>query len=95
MAHWHSQNPWATRLVYCASLEEWLSCLAIPESRPRYSRMLHDHRIGDAYLLPQPNGEICMGYRFGPEGSDYWSPPCDQKRAAAIIAKYQPQGTAA
>ncbi len=94
MAHWHDFNPWAAKLIYTATIDEWLDCLAIqsPLARAFYRRM-HTHGKSDAYILPSADGHHSMGLRVGPSGEEYHSPPCNAKKAQALIDKYQPAPT--
>jgi hypothetical protein len=87
MAHWQDYNPWADRLIYTASLEEWLDCLLHQGQRYHYEQIAGSSKC-DTYLLIQPNGEYCMGLRYGPKGEDYYSPTCNWERAKAVVDKY-------
>lgn len=90
MAHWHDFNPWSAKLCYTSTLDEWLDCLALQSSRKWYEE--EARRLGqkiDCYLLPGVGGlGIQMGLRFGPNGEDYLSPPCDQETAFRVLQKY-------
>lgn len=43
----------------------------------------------DAYILPQPSGQHCLGLRIGPEPEEYQSPACNAKVAQYFIDKYR------
>jgi hypothetical protein len=42
----------------------------------------------DAYVLPCPSGEHCIGIRYGAEGSEYLSPAGDKEKVQALLNKY-------
>lgn len=42
----------------------------------------------DAYILPQPSGDHCIGIRYGNDGSDYLSPLGDTKKVQALLKQY-------
>jgi hypothetical protein len=82
MAHWHDFNPWAAELIYLPSLEEAQS-VCVPDGQ--IERWLHTSKLYgtpgklDAYLLrdgplSRHTREMHLGVRYGPEGSQYFSP---------------------
>lgn len=84
MAHWHSYNPWADRLVYLPDLKELALVLFDPRvsMRTPAERVAHWETFGgkiDAYLIKQPDGWIEVGLRFGQELHEYSSPNCASK----------------
>ena len=43
----------------------------------------------DAYILPQPSGEHCIGIRYGSEDHQYLSPLGDRTKVASLLRKYR------
>lgn len=46
---------------------------------------------GDAYLLPNVNGDHCLGYRYGSKGHQYLSFPAEPEDLAALYTRYAPK----
>jgi len=104
--HWHAHNPWADSVVY-VPIEELAAChyslgqlITIGYRREPMtveSTLSMWTRAGanvDAYILPSPSGEHCIGVRYGKEGSQYLSPMGNQKKVSRLLAKatkYTPQ----
>ena len=92
MAHWHSHNPWADRLVYIPSLEELAVCLmANPAMRVQSLLRWQELKRADAYILPKATakGFHEAGIRFGPDGPDYLSPFCSDAALDLLLRKYR------
>ena len=73
MAHWHSYNPWADKLVYVPDLYELAQCVSTDPSDTKY-RWLQLGPLIDAYILPQESGDHSIGIRYGRELDQYHSP---------------------
>ena len=91
MAHWHSYNPWAARLIYVPSLEELAECVIY--SRSPADTVRHWQEAGpklDAYILPNGEGPLhCIGIRYGEAPGDYISPyAANQEKVTELIKKY-------
>lgn len=84
MAHWHDYNPWAATLTYAASLDEWLSCLAVPASRKPYRDYARGYRV-DCYYILNSSGLHSMGMRYGKAGEAYYSPPGNSAKIEATV----------
>lgn len=93
MAHWHDSNPWATRLIYVADLEDLVD--ALYSERSKATAMQHWYQHGtllDGYLLPQPRGQYEAGIRYGAEGADYISLYCKQEKLRDLALRYRNSG---
>lgn len=101
MTHWI--NPWADTVP--VPIEELAEChygLNKPCSRLDGDSfiltkeiILEHWRSGksdklDAYILPQPDGDHCIGIRYGNKGSEYLSPFGDKEKVQALLNKYKP-----
>jgi hypothetical protein len=64
--HWHFDNPWRDRAIY-VPLQD-----LVPINHQRYQADLGAKL--DAYLLPQPDGSVEAGIRYGKEPDQYVSP---------------------
>ncbi len=93
MAHWHSQNPWADRIIYLPDLIELANCIR-PDGTDG-SLLKHWLSYGpklDAYILPQKSGNHSCGIRFGADSSEYLSPSINKYIAELLISKYKNAG---
>lgn len=74
---WHDHNPWAQNAIYVpvGELARALGHPDVPEHWLAYSGRL------DAYILPQPNGFLHAGVRYGTAGEQYLSPNTYSKLA--------------
>lgn len=92
MAHWHDFNPWAEKLIYLPDLEELAA--AIAPTTKQEETLAYWRRAGkkiDAYLLPQPSGDVSVGIRYGADGAEYISIYHNNHAALwELIRKYQP-----
>ncbi|MGY3582420.1 hypothetical protein ACVIGB_000656 [Bradyrhizobium sp. USDA 4341] len=100
----HFPNPWSEAIP--VPLEELVACcvggtVSTPEGVRQQDQayvLQHWHRYGeklDGYLLiagSQDPKTICVGVRYGAEGSQYLSPYCENRKIAIeLIRKYGPQ----
>lgn len=88
MPHWHKYNPWKNDIVYI-SLEEAAECCEgglislgvhndnVTVQRDKWFLFQQWKLVGDkldAYILPQPSGDHCIGIRYGKKDYQYLSP---------------------
>jgi hypothetical protein len=99
--HWHKYNPWADSVVY-VPIHELAAChhhvgQVLYNGGKReimtigyiLDMWLQDGLKVDAYILPSPSGDHCIGIRYGKEGSQYLSPMGDQKKVQKLLNKYR------
>ena len=90
MTHWHQENPWKDTAIYvpletlAEALSGYKSQLTTGEdvivSPDMQVEIWKNNGLNlDAYILPQPSGNVCVGVRYGPEPSDYISPHIHNK----------------
>lgn len=80
---WRDSNPWSGQCVY-VPYRRFLACTSL-----RASQIVDngwDESKVDAYLLPQPDGSLSAGLRYGADGPDYLSPMVTDAKAAADLA---------
>jgi hypothetical protein len=83
MAHFHSYNPWAHKLVYISSIAEAIGLAA-------ETRIFNEYGIKlDAYILRQPSGWHSFGIRYGKEPYEYLSPSIDPEIAKMLLNRHE------
>jgi len=83
MLYWHKYNPWKDDVVY-VPIESLAKCTY--DSMRNLDRWTKEHGGKlDAYILPQPSGDHCIGVRYGREGSEYMSPHGIPKKVQELL----------
>lgn len=93
-------NPWEDaipvpieELAECDSgLNKWCPSSKGPFILTKEKILEHWRSAGDkldAYILPQPSGDHCIGIRYGRQGYEYLSPMGDRDKVQALLNKYQ------
>lgn len=78
--YWHDSNPWKDKLIYI-SADEAGECIGAG-GYSLIARYKKEHPHIATYLLPQPDGTISLGVRYGADPENYYSPPCRNQAAA-------------